>query len=122
TAIPNAFAQVLFSRIPGASVSERKRLAIAQYARTLVLISGLVVLATPAFPFVVPLLYGSEFTPAATPCIIIAFAAIAAAATSVLQAIARAMTCVAVCVQAEIGSMLVLGAVAVLLSPRLELN
>jgi O-antigen/teichoic acid export membrane protein len=120
--IPNAFSQVLFSRLPGAMDSERKRLAVAHYARALLLTAGLVLLVAPAFPVLVPLLYGRDFQAAVAPAVIIAVAGIPAGATTVLQAIARAQTRVSICIQAEAGAMLVLGVLALLFAPRLELN
>jgi O-antigen/teichoic acid export membrane protein len=116
-AIPNAFAQVLFSRLPGSSESERNRLVLAQYARTLVLTSALVVIAAPTLPLLIPMLYGTEFAAAVLPSVVIALAGIPAAATTVLQGIARAETRVSICIQAEAGSMLVLGVFALLLIP-----
>jgi len=108
--IPQAFAQVLFTRV--ARSEHRTAAVVSAYARALVVTAMAAAVAIIAIPWLVPLIYGRGFAAAVVPAMVTVGGTVLGAGAQVLQGAARGSMRVRVCVEAEVAAILVAAAAA----------
>jgi len=109
--VGQAVSQHLYSSSAGMSTG-RAELIYKAYVRAVAITALIAILGSPLLPFVIPLLYGRDFSVAVKPAIVVMVASVFAAGAITLQAGARAMLKIRVCVISEIAGIIVMGLVA----------
>src|SRR5207253_1643225 len=109
--VGQAVSQHLYSSSVGAS-ADRAQLVYKAYVQAVAMTALIALVASPLLPFVIPLLYGRTFSSAVAPAIVVMFASVFAAGAVTLQAGARAILKIRICIISEIAGMVVMALVA----------